>query len=178
MKITIISGSPRKYSNTQIMMQYIHDNVKLKHEVKFINLSKMKIEQYKGNDVEYSEETKLAVKDIIEADIWFIGSPIYNSFFSSALKNLFEFINYKKTEGKIAGLCILASGNIGFIYVQTMLIQLMTYFKVISNPKVVYMTDKMIKDNKITDNEAKDRLNDLINSTLSLAKIIKNNNNF
>ena len=42
------------------------------------------------------QPAKNAAKDIMEADVWLIGSPIYNSFFSSALKNLFEYVDYKK----------------------------------------------------------------------------------
>ena len=73
--------------------------------------------------------TKEAIKNITEADVWIIGTPIYNSFFSSALKNLFEYIDYKKTAGKTAGLVIVASGNSGFADVQTLLTQLMSYFQ-------------------------------------------------
>ena len=109
-----------------------------------------------------------ATNDILEADIWLIGTPIYNSFFSSALKNLFEYVNYKKTAGKTAGLAILASGNIGFIDVQTLLTQLMTYFRVITNPKAVFMTADMIKDGEIS-NEVKNRLEELVDGTLALA---------
>ena len=75
------------------------------------------------NEVNYNEKTLQAVKDITEADVWVIGTPIYNSMFSAALKNLFEFVNYKETAGKTAGLAILASGMIGFTDVQTLLTQ-------------------------------------------------------
>ena len=47
----------------------------------------------------------------MDADVWLIGTPVYNSFFSSALKNLFEYVNYKKTEGKVAGMVILGAGK-------------------------------------------------------------------
>jgi len=43
----------------------------------------------------------------MESDVWLIGTPIYNSFFSSALKNLFEYVDYKKTQGKVAELVIM-----------------------------------------------------------------------
>ena len=40
MKIVVISGSPRKNANTQIMMKYVYDYTKAKNEnTKFINLS-------------------------------------------------------------------------------------------------------------------------------------------
>ena len=103
MKIVVISASPRKTANTQIMMQDMYDYTKTKNaDTKFINLSKDKIDCYEGPDGNYSEVTKQATKDIMEADVWLIGTPIYNSFFSSALKNLFEYVNYKKTAGKIS----------------------------------------------------------------------------
>ncbi len=170
MKIVVISGSPRKTANTQIMMKYVYEYTKSKNEnAKFINLSAGGIDYYSGPDVEYNETTKQAAKDIMEADVWLIGTPIYNSFFSSALKNLFEYVNYKKTAGKTAGIAILASGNIGFIDVQTMLNQLMTYFRVYTNPKAVFVTADMVKDNTIVDENAKDRLKELVDETLSMS---------
>ena len=170
MKIVVISGSPRKNANTQFMMKYVYEYAKSKNEnTKFINLSEGGIDYYTGPDVEYSEKTKQAAKDVMEADIWLIGTPIYNSFFSSALKNLFEYINYKKTAGKTAGIAILASGNIGFIFVQTLLNQLMTYFRVTTNPKAVFMTTDVIKDEEIIDDGTKDRLKELVDETLAMA---------
>lgn len=170
MKVVVISASPRKTANTQIVMQEIYEYAKSKNnDTKLINLSKNKIDCYEGPDGNYSEITKQAAKDITDADVWLIGTPIYNSFFSSSLKNLFEYVNYKETEGKIAGLAILASGNIGFISVQTNLTQLMSYFRVITNPKAVFMTVDMLKDGKVSDATAKIRMKELVDNTLSLA---------
>ena len=128
MKVVVISGSPRKNANTQIMMKHVFEYTKQKDvDVKFINLSEGGFEYYRGflNEIDYNEKTLQAAKDITEADVWLIGTPIYNSMFSAALKNLFEFVNYKETSGKMAGLAILASGMIGFTDVQTLLTQLM-----------------------------------------------------
>ena len=124
------------------------------------------------NEVEYGEKTLQAAKDITDADVWLIGTPIYNSMFSAALKNLFEFINYKQTSGKTAGLAILASGNIGFTDVQTLLTQLMSYFKVITNPSPVFVTADTIEDGKIVSEEVKSRLNELVDSTIALSKSV------
>ena len=105
----------------------------------------------------------------MDADVWLIGTPIYNSFFSSALKNLFEYINYKKTEGKVAGMTILAAGNIGFIDVQTLLTQLLSYFKVIANPKAVFLTTESITENSVSNLDAQNRLKKMVDETLILA---------
>jgi len=169
-KVIIISGSPRKNANTQVIMKYVFEYAKTKNtDTKLINLSERKIEYYRGAEEEYNEYTKTAAKDIMDADVWIIGTPIYNSFFSSALKNLFEYVNYKKTEGKVAGMVILASGNIGFIDVQTLITQLLSYFRVITNPKAVFLTTGSISENIISDDDAKKRLIELVDETLKMA---------
>ena len=174
MKIVVISASPRKTANTQIIMKYVNEYTKSKNvDTKFINLSNGEIECYRGFDVEYNEATKNAAKDIMEADVWLIGSPIYNSLFSSALKNLFEYVDYKKTEGKVAGMAILAAGNIGFVDVQTVITQLLSYFRVITNPKAVYLTTEIFTDNQISDEDAKKRLKEMVDQTLQIASKLK-----
>ncbi|NND86184.1 MAG: NAD(P)H-dependent oxidoreductase [Nitrosopumilus sp.] len=173
MNVVVISGSPRKNANTQIMMKFVYDYTKTKNlDVKFINLSEGKIECYRGPEEEYNEDTKNAAFDIMNADVWLIGSPIYNSFFSSALKNLFEYIDYKKTPGKIGGMAILAAGNIGFIDVQTLITQLLSYFRVIANPKAVYLTTESVNEKGVSD-EAKVRLKEMVDETLAIAVKIK-----
>ncbi|MFB5605660.1 MAG: NADPH-dependent FMN reductase [Nitrosarchaeum sp.] len=170
MKVVVISGSPRKNANTQVLMKYVFEYTKSKNEdTKLINLSDGQIECYRGPEEEYNEHTKNAAKDITDADVWLIGSPIYNSFFSSALKNLFEYINYKKTEGKVAGMVILAAGNMGFIDVQTLITQLLSYFRVITNPKAVFFTTESISENTISNDEDKKRLRVLVDETLKMA---------
>ena len=173
MKVVIISGSPRKNANTEIMMKHVFEYTKQKNtDTKFINLSEGGYEYYRGflNQVDYNEKTLQAARDITEADVWLIGTPIYNSMFSAALKNLFEFVNYKETEGKTAGLAILASGMVGFTDVQTLLTQLMSYFRVITNPTSVFMTADKIEDGQITSDDVKSRLNELVDKTLSMTK--------
>ena len=104
MKVVVISGSPQKTGKTQVLMKAITEYIKEKHtemiEVKFINLSDGDVDYYRGPKENYSDSTKMAAQSIMEADVWFVGTPIYNSFFSAALKNMFEYIDYKKTEAK------------------------------------------------------------------------------
>ena len=171
-KILIISGSPRSNGKTQVLMKYIFEYVKQKNsDTKLINLSDGGIDYYDGTS-DYSDATKQAAKDITEADVWLVGTPIYNSFFSAALKNLFEYIDYKKTKGKTAGLVILASSNSGFTDVQTLLTQLMSYFNVITNPRAVFVTANTIVNDQIIEPEVKLRLEALVDQTLDLASKI------
>ena len=172
MKVVVISASPRKIAKTQVFMKYITEylnNSSLEElEVKLINLSDGGIDYYTG-DGNFSDTTKEAIRNITEADVWIIGTPIYNSFFSSALKNLFEYIDYKKTAGKTAGLVIIAAGNSGFTDVQTLLTQLMSYFNVITNPQAVFIMADTAEDDQITNEDVKTRLKQLVDQTLELA---------
>ena len=168
MKIVVISGSPRTGGNTEIMMQAVYDYIKKKEaNVEFINLAKGGIDYFTGSS-NVSETTKHAAQAIMDADIWLIGTPIYNSFFSAALKNLFEYIDYKKTAGKIAGVAIMAAGDIGFTFVGSLLNQLMSYFGVIVNPKAVYMKTSSIVDEKPNDDSIL-RLHNLVDKTISMS---------
>ena len=141
--------------------------------VNFINLSEGVIDYYTG-DGNISDTTKQAIKNITEADVWIVGTPIYNSFFSSALKNLFEYIDYKKTAGKTAGLVIVASGNSGFTDVQTLLTQLMSYFNVITNPRAVFVTADTVQNDQIINDDVKSRLKQIVDETLELARKVSN----
>ena len=174
MKVVIVSGSPRKNANTEIMMKYVFEYAKTKNpDTHLIDLSEGQVECYRGPFEEYNEHTKKAAADLTDADVWLIGTPIYNSFFSSALKNLFEYVHYKKTEGKVAGMAILASGSIGFIDVQTLVTQLLSYFRVITNPKAVFLTTEDVSDNTVSSSDAQQRLKTMVDETLELASRVR-----
>ena len=173
MKVVVISGSPRKDGLTQVPMKYVYDHVKAQEpDTAFINLADGDIECYRGYGIEYNDSTKEAARLLTEADVWLVGTPIYNSFFSGAIKNIFEYVNYKLTAGKVAGMTILAAGDIGFIDVQTLLTQLLSYFRVIANPKAVYMTVNDIQDQAPTE-QAAERLREMADETLRMARRLR-----
>ena len=177
MKVVVISASPRKIGKTQVFMKFVTECLNNSSfedlVVNFINLSEGVIDYYTG-DGDISDTTKQAIKNITEADVWIVGTPIYNSFFSSALKNLFEYIDYKKTAGKTAGLVIVASGNSGFTDVQTLLTQLMSYFNVITNPRAVFVTADTVQNDQIINDDVKSRLKQIVDETLELARKVSN----
>lgn len=173
MKVVVLSASPRKEAKTQFAMRVAYEHAKASYpETTFINMAETPIDCYRGFGESYSEVTMNAAKAIMEADVWIIGTPIYNSFFSSALKNIFEYVDYKKTAGKVAGMAIVASGEIGFNNVQTLLTQLLSYFGVITNPTAVYLTaDKLNADS--VDEKCAMRIKEMVDKTLELATKIR-----
>ena len=172
MKIAIISGSPRKSSKTILVINHAYNYLKNQsHNLDLIDLADKNIEMYRGFDVDYNQTTKELIKKLTEADIWIIGTPVYNSFFSSAIKNVFEYINYKNTAGKIAGLIIVASGHISFKSVQTNLTQLMSYFGVLTNPNTAYITVDEIDENNRLKKELSLRLENVLDEAINLFEV-------
>ncbi len=49
----------------------------------------------------------------------------------------------------------------------------MSYFRVITNPKAVFMTTDMLNDNQVQNEDAKQRLKELVDETLSMAKKLR-----
>ena len=174
MKVAVISGSPRRDGLTHIPMKYVYDYVKEREpHTDLINLGRDGIECYRGYGIEYNDATTKAARLVTDADVWLVGTPIYNSFFSGAIKNLFEYINYKTTAGKVGGLVILASGSIGFTDVQTLMNQMFTYFRVLANPKAVYMTVGDDIPGSVLGEDAKIRLREMADKTLDLARVTR-----
>jgi len=63
----------------------------------------------------------------------------------------------------------LAAGNIGFINVQTLITQLLSYFRVIANPKAVFLTTESIAENSVSDIGIQNRLKEMVDETLQIA---------
>ena len=175
MKAVVVSASPRKGANTQYMMREAYEYARSKNpDTVYLNLADGAIDRFTGQPAEeIGEATRRAVSDLGEADVWLLGSPVYNWSYSSALKNLFEFLDYKKNSGKAAGIALMASSEQSFSDVQVMLTKMMTYYGIHANPKAVYMTAGMVSDGRIADEDARARLRELVDGTLALASRLR-----
>lgn len=174
MKVAVVSGSPRRTANTQVMMRHVYEYAKSKNpDTVFINLSEGGVECYRGPDEQYGQATRDAAAALTAADVWLVGSPVYNSFFSSALKNLFEYVNYKDTAGKVAGMAIMASGGIGFINVQNLITQMLSYFRIVANPRAVFLTTEAVSGGTVSDADAAGRLRAMVDETLAMASALR-----
>ena len=170
-----MSASPRKGANTQYMMREAYEYTRSKNaDTVYLNLADGTIDRFAGlPPEEIGEATRTAIRDLAEADVWLIGSPVYNWSYSSALKNLFEFLDYKGNSGKVAGIALMASSEQSFSDVQVMLSKMMVYYGIHPNPKAVYMTAGMISGGAVADEDARSRLREMVDSTLDLAARVR-----
>jgi NAD(P)H-dependent FMN reductase len=138
-------------------------------DAEYLDLRKTRIASFEGLDLEYDETTKKAIKLVRDSDVLILGSPVYDGLLSSTLKNLFEHINYKLLEGKIAGFILKSNGYISFLQVQGQLTAMMTYFRIISNPRAVFVTDDDFEDTKLKNEKVKKRIEDLVDDTVNMS---------
>ncbi len=172
MRILVICGSPRKNSYTRILTNIASEYAKnKKYDITYLDLGKAKIERFRGLEEKYDKITEDTIKLVESSDIFIIGSPVYNGVFSSTIKNLFEFINYKLLEGRDAGFILMSRGTISYLQVQGQLQTLMNYFRVISNPRSVFVsTDDFDENMNLKNEKIKDRIENLVEETVNLKK--------
>ena len=172
MKILIIAASPRKGSYTNRLAGFAYDYAKEKGaDVDILDLEKTPLDPFRGYGEKYSKHTKDTIKAIKEKyQLLIIASPVYDSGFSSALKNIFEHSNYKELKGKVAGFIIMASGRISSLLVQSQLVAMMDYFGIFSNPKAVHAAIEDFTGEELTSEVIKERIKNLVDSSINMAE--------
>jgi len=169
MKILIVCGSLRKDSLTRVLTDFAYEYAKRNYEnVEYLDLGKTRINNFEGFEAKYNEITKKTVKKVECSDVFILGCPIYNGLLGSALKNLFEFVDYKALGGKAAGFIIKSGSMISFLQVQGQLAAMMSYFRVLSNPRAVHVADEDFEGMKLKTIKIKDRIKRLIDETVKL----------
>ncbi|MFA5077724.1 MAG: NADPH-dependent FMN reductase [Candidatus Micrarchaeia archaeon] len=130
------------------------------------------MEHFSGyaSEVQYKKETLEVVKMVESSDVLLIGSPIYDAVFSSGIKNLFEFVNYKSMEGRIAGFMIKSSNPGSSQLVRSQLVALMHYFGIICNPRAVFASDADFENGNLKNEDVKKRIERLVDETLAMRK--------
>lgn len=175
MQILILCGSPREQSLTRVLTDLAYDYARRRYAdatVDYLDLSRVAVDPFRGYDLEYSAATRETVSRVTRADVLIIGAPIYNGLISAALKNLFEHIDYRTLEGRVAGFIIHSGGPVSSLQVQGQLMALMTYFRVLSNPRAVFsLRDKHFDEGRtLRDEQIRERIARLVDDTVALAR--------
>lgn len=119
MKITIVSGSPRKESVTIRVAKHLFNLFKEKYpqyEFQFISLQEYQIpfvEKVWSTINDVPQEFKPVAEKIYNADAFVLVTPEYNGSMSSALRNLFD--HFPKQNKKVFGIVTASDGAMGGI---------------------------------------------------------------
>jgi len=173
-KVIAVSGSLRKASLTRVLTDIAYDHAKKVADADYLDLAKAGVEWFRGWEEDYGASTREAVEKLTGADVLVLGSPVYDGLLSSPLKNLFEHVEYKSLEGKVAGFIIKSGSTISSLQVQGQLVALMNYFRVISNPRAVYAFDEHFDaQGRLKDREIKSRVERLVDETIEMSGLRK-----
>ena len=145
-------------------------------EVEYLDLRTTRIANFEGFEADYDETTTTIVNLVENASVFILGCPIYNGLLGSALKNLFEFVDYKALEGGVAGYILKSGSTKSFLQVQSQLVALMNYFRVISNPRAVYATDDDFDGTTLVNPRIAARTKKLVDETIKIRLGLKSNN--
>jgi len=170
-KVLVICGSLRKASLTRVLTDIAYDHAKRIVDADCLDLAKASVEWFRGWEEDYGSRTRDAVAKLTGADALVLGSPVYDGLLSSPLKNLFEHVEYKSLEGKVAGFIIKSGSTISSLQVQGQLVALMNYFRVISNPRAVYAFDEHFDaQGRLKNREVESRVRRLVDETVEMSR--------
>ena len=171
MKILVINGSPRKKSYTGVLAKFALNCINKQHDCTFLDLSKGEVEIFIGFEEKYSAKHKKIISSLKDYDVFLICSPVYNAFFSSAIKNLFEHVDYKALGEKAVGFIIMAGGKISYTGVQGQLTNFMSYFGIVSNQRAIFVGPEAFdKKRNIKDKDLKKKIDEMVQKTVDLSK--------
>ncbi|HVL47377.1 MAG TPA: NAD(P)H-dependent oxidoreductase [Candidatus Thermoplasmatota archaeon] len=149
MRLVFIAGSPRRKSRTRVLVERARDHARNEHpecETDLLDLAATTPEPFKDWETEYSDATRNVVERVLASDAMVVGSPVFNGSYSSAVKNLFEHIDYKELEGMVAGFIVVGGGDQSFLQVRAHLAQLMAYYRVPVVPRAVFATEEQVDE--------------------------------
>lgn len=170
-RVLVVCGSLRKASMTRVLTDIAYGYTKGIADADYLDLAGANIEWFRGWEEEYTEDTRQAVARLTKTSILIIGAPVYDGLLSSPLKNLFEHVDYKALEGKVAGFIVKSGGTIASLQVHGQLVALMNYFRVISNPRAVYACDEHFdSQDNLKDRQIESRIKRLVDETIDMSK--------
>ncbi len=173
-RLLIINGSPRAVSRSRAIAHALLELARDRAEAEILDLGQPVLPPYHGDDVAYDGSVDAAVEAVERADALILISPIYHGLLSAALKNLFEFVDYKALEGKVAGIVLNSGGKISYLQVEGQIVAMMRYFRVLSVPRAVYVNRNAFGEGpRLTDERVHKRLEGLVDDTLRLAGQMK-----
>jgi NAD(P)H-dependent FMN reductase len=181
MKITVVSGSPRKESITVRVAKHLLQFFKEKypaHEVQFVNLQESHIPFVEKvwstlNDV--PEEFKEVAEKIYSADAFVVVTPEYNGSMSAAARNLFD--HFPKQNKKVFGIVTASDGAMGGIRAAvSMQNQICAWFGIPCPQMLVVgnMSQKFDVDGKLTDEKFSNNILNFTTEFVWLAEAVTN----
>jgi len=155
MKILGVSGTIVG-SKTAIVIRRILEQIKLHNpefEIEFLNLKNYQIEFCDGRPVsEYTGSTKLVIDQMMAADGYVFGTPIFQGSFTGAFKNLIDLIPPAAFKHKVMGFVTTGGNHQHYLIAENQLKPLAGYLNGYVIPTTIFAHNSHFNDkNEIED---------------------------
>ncbi|GAA4714172.1 NADPH-dependent FMN reductase [Brevibacillus fulvus] len=141
MKLLGISGT-LVGTKTKTIVQNVLDHVNMvapEIQTECMDLRDYRLEFCDGRDPQaYTEDTKKAIELINHADFYVIGTPVFQSSLSGALKNLLDLVPPASFRQKVVGLVATGGTYQHYLVIENQLKPIFGYFRSIVAPSYVY----------------------------------------
>ncbi len=172
MKAVIISGSvvgsKTRKATTALREKIESLNV---HEIEYIDLKNYDMPFSDGrNYLDYGGSTTEALTKIMEADVVFIGTPIFQASIPGPLKNLFDLLPPGAFLNKTVSMIITAGSLRHYLVPEQQMKPILSYMKANIVPGYVYILDQDFGTEGIENDDILLRLDALVDNTFNNAE--------
>lgn len=177
MNIVVVSGS-NVGTKTSIASNKVMDILNEKYAedntLTLLDLKELTIQFSDGrNYLDYTEDTKYVTQKLMDADVIFFGTPIFQASIPASLKNLFDLLPQKAFEYKTCSILTTAGSNKHYLIPEQQLKPILGYMKANIVPNYVYILDTDFSNGKIINDDIHFRMDKLVEDTIVLAKAYK-----
>ncbi|MGS0652250.1 NADPH-dependent FMN reductase, partial [Staphylococcus arlettae] len=138
--------------------------------IELIDLRDKSIEFSDGrNYLDYKDDTLAVTTALMQADIIFIGFPIFQASIPGALKNIFDLLPVNAFKDKVVGLLATAGSSKHYLIPELQLKPILDYMKAHTMQTYVFIEERDFQQQTIVNDDIVFRLNALAQSTLRMA---------
>jgi FMN reductase len=178
-----IVGSVAADSRTRTAIELALDAAADGHGVgtDILHLAEYGLATADGRGIDNHEgDTAEALTQIVEADAYVVGTPVYRGSYSGALKNLLDMVPRGEWQGDVApfenaavGLVATGATDHHFLAVDQELRPVFAFFGAHTVGGATYATDADFEDGELANDAVRERLASLGNATVELAAAIE-----
>ena len=169
MQTLVISCSLSPTSRSRLLARAAADELAARgHAADLVDVADLDLPPCDGASA-YGAEDVIAMKQRVEdSDLLLLAAPVYNYDVNSAAKNLVELTG-RSWQEKVVGFMLAAGGRSSYMSVMGLANSLMLDFRCVIVPRFVYATKNDFEDDRIVDEDVRERLQHLVAEGVALA---------
>ncbi|HHQ6734724.1 TPA: NADPH-dependent FMN reductase [Staphylococcus aureus] len=174
MNIVLLSGSTVG-SKTRIAMDDLKNELEVineGHQIELMDLRDLELEFSVGkNYLDTTGDVYKLTTSLMQADVIFIGFPIFQASIPGALKNVFDLLPVNAFRDKVIGFVATAGSSKHYLIPEMHLKPILSYMKAHTMQTYVFIEEKDFSNQQIVNDDVVFRLKALAQSTMRTAKV-------